>query len=1263
MKYWQLQQIYLCDEECLEIKEDTKFRVGDPVEFQIIRPLGEGASCLTYYAQNAAGNMVVIKEFCPVEFRRYAIREEDGSLRMEFPQGMFARHLKKRYLEQKLAFQNEWLMQRWLQKRNLISGTNNPELYIGGSEKIPYLAMNCDGEAMCLEDMREFQKKCAEKNLDYVSMILRVLRSYAAEISQLHEQGMLLMDIKPGNMLIASWNQELMFRRIIDYGSVRFLEEIRESLQPRLSYTAEFASPEIKEKEDSKIGYASDIFSFGLTVIQFLTGRVIEADDLHLLYLSDERLKRNLLRMADETGFTAIREKDDQFFHLLNLFISYTLSEEIEPENVRGFDIENVGAISASQCRRRLRRMEDVIRLLTLLIGDSEFQYKELNFSDAFQRVQAQGDRFAEAFYGPEAEKEFGKQLFSTALLPRFSQYGASNAQATDILRVSESEEHGYLEAESGSGKTSAMKYAYVSCLKSEKKRRVLPVWLPMGQLLSESEQREDSLVRSYICRALFGNAESEVQRERHFEQLKRWMHAEELPFRMVLFCDGMNEAGWQKQYGQIKSELLMLMEQKNVTVILSGQNQHREFAEYRGKVWQIEPLQKAEVLDYFDEKLPVWREDKAVREKIEEMTDTLTTPCLLHYFCIPFLGLAHIPVASIPNNETQIMEQYLCKMDYCVQNKIHTYVAEYPEQRRPGFGAHLLTQVTGFVCWQMASHGEMQTTAELWNYAIERSMWNAEHGIPMIENMPVREDVYREKIQSLGWTSYLFERHDSRFYMIHESYRDFLAAKYLAERIMSETEILDELWGEIPVKVMKHLSQMVSKAQILRLRKRFLKKRGTYLWRQVKREFVNEDMLSEFFERDDERAGENLHKMIQMCEDISSLEKIWLCLRLPKDILMESGEKETDALDASAQLDHLFQQAAGWMQRRGLPGASAEQAVLVLLGSGSVYPEWSWEDKVRKLSQMVFVPEEELMVPMRELYTVLEQSVEDERFAAMRSCAAARLVLQEMEEYSQSGKIYERLYTPFEEDLLKQISLAAGRTFFNSDFSFRPELALKWMEARKDVLYESCGKQTSFDWNLEQYFAQSGELTPRDVEEMRRQTGTLCLLKQFVLLEHEVYHTTVRVIRADVMTAFAQLYLMLHCAVYGNNPGEMESMAFEKRIRHADCSKCKERSDLHHAALLLGCFGDTTVGEFFKVMVYRISHYKFLRLDRLKRKVRLLLCILAVWMMLGLFFSPQLIPCVAGLVVLGIGLKILVKDGGMIARFFGHKIAGIFEK
>ena len=89
MKHWQLQQIYLCDEECLEIKEDTKFRVGDPVEFQIIRPLGEGASCLTYYAQNAAGNMVVIKEFCPVEFRRYAIREEDGSLRMEFPQEYF----------------------------------------------------------------------------------------------------------------------------------------------------------------------------------------------------------------------------------------------------------------------------------------------------------------------------------------------------------------------------------------------------------------------------------------------------------------------------------------------------------------------------------------------------------------------------------------------------------------------------------------------------------------------------------------------------------------------------------------------------------------------------------------------------------------------------------------------------------------------------------------------------------------------------------------------------------------------------------------------------------------------------------------------------------------------------------------------------------------------------------------------------------------------------------------------------------------------
>ena len=1299
MKYWLLQQKFLIEEDCLEIREDTEFRVGETVKFRVIRQLGEGASCLTYYAENASGNMVVVKEFCPAEFRKYAVRDEDGTLRMEFPQGVFAGYLKKKYAAQKLAFQNECLMQRQLQKQNLISGTNNPELYIGGPEEIPYIVMNCDGEIMCLEDMREFQVKCAEKNADYVTMILRALRAYATEISLLHTQGMLLMDIKPGNLLITSWNQELMFRRIIDYGSVKSLEEIRRNSEIQLSYTMEFAAPEIKEKDSDRIGYASDIFSFGLTVIQFLTGRVVEADDLHLLYLSDEHFKRNILQMAEETGFTAIQAKDERFFHLLNLFVSCTLSENIDVEEISSENeyagvteryMEYIETMPASQCRKRLKRMEDVIGLLTLLIGDNEFQYGEVNLSHVLQRVQTQGEKFKETYYGPEAEKEFGRQLFSQELLPRFVSVGVKDVQTMDIMALVESECHSYIEAESGLGKTSALKDAYANCLKKKQGIEYLPVWIPMGQIIYESEQNEDHLLCSYICSQLFGKANGDLQRKKHWDQLEQWMDEANTPFRLLLLCDGMNEACWQKQYRTMKEELLMLMGRENVTVILSGQNQRREFAEYRGRVWQIEPLQECSIRDYLEEKLPIWHKDKQVQEKIEAMFATLTTPCLLHYFCIPFLGLTHIPASSIPNNEAQIMEQYLCGMDYCVQNKIHAYVAEYPGQTRPEFGAHLVNRVAGAVCWQMAYHGELYATAELMEHTVESSMRKSEHDVPMIENMPVREHVYQEKIRSLSWCSYLFEYHDSRFYIIHESYRNFLAAKYLAEKMNSQAVFPEEFWSEIPTCVMKYLSQLVTREQMLRLRKHLLKQHGTYLGRQMKREFVNDEMVSEFFEKDDEMAGENLCQMIQMSQEFSALEKKLLCIRIPRDFFKEPGRveakeaEEPDFAQYSEKWEFICRSTARWLQEHGLPGAYAERIVLVLSGGGIVYPDWNLNDKICKISDILSIPVVELVSPMKELNLILEQSMEKEASGEILLQIAARFVLQEMEECNRYGKVYERLRVSFDEEMIKQISLAAGYTFFTGDFYFQPELVLRRMLKRKTELYLSCEamkmagankgsfveneglegiggpgtrKEQPVRWDLERYFSQTDGLKERDVTAIRRQEGTLTLLKQFVLLEYELHQKNKSVIDADAMIAFAQLFLMMNDAVCHGNLAEMSRLEFEKRITRADCSECLARMDLQHACLLLGCFDSVSLGGFCKAMAFRVSHYKIVHLERLKRKHRLLMLVLAAWMIWGCMVWPELIPILAACAILAVGMKILEKDGLMIFEFVCYKI------
>ena len=110
-----------------------------------------------------------------------------------------------------------------------------------------------------------------------LSNAIRVLRSAAAALNQLHWIGILHRDLKPQSMLLESGDVV----RLLDFGAVHEVA----------SGTLAYLSPE--QLLGDVVGPASDIFSLGVVFYEMLTGRLPHAGTT----LSELRMQR-LLRPA-----------------------------------------------------------------------------------------------------------------------------------------------------------------------------------------------------------------------------------------------------------------------------------------------------------------------------------------------------------------------------------------------------------------------------------------------------------------------------------------------------------------------------------------------------------------------------------------------------------------------------------------------------------------------------------------------------------------------------------------------------------------------------------------------------------------------------------------------------------------------------------------------------------------------------------------------------------------------------------------------------
>lgn len=107
------------------------------------------------------------------------------------------------------------------------------------------------------------------KEVSLFSVLTNVL-ALAQVIKTYHNENYLLLDIKPENFVVSKKNDSVV--KLIDFDSIVDLTEIKEGVIQNLSYTENWAAPEVKAHKWSEIGIRSDIFSVGAVLYYGITG-------------------------------------------------------------------------------------------------------------------------------------------------------------------------------------------------------------------------------------------------------------------------------------------------------------------------------------------------------------------------------------------------------------------------------------------------------------------------------------------------------------------------------------------------------------------------------------------------------------------------------------------------------------------------------------------------------------------------------------------------------------------------------------------------------------------------------------------------------------------------------------------------------------------------------------------------------------------------------------------------------------------------------
>ena len=827
---------------------DTVYCELERAVFRDVTYFSRGASCYAYQAVDPSGNRRIIAEFCPVMFSSVLFRTPGQVLQLG------EKDWYEDYQKERIRFIRKWQTQSAVQDRNRLYGNNGPELYFQG--QTPCLVMNYEGDLI-----RDFSGVGTQK-------LLQALLLAAEAIGKEHEAGWLLNDIKPDNLLFTGGGDTVVFRRLLDYGSAFPLEQMRrEMIRPEeITSSAPFCSPELFNREYGELSFASDVYSFGQTVLSLLCGMTVQ----RIPETVDAFIRRIERRAPADAPVRRLAAKDPAaFYRHLFIFVRHTISEMVMPPEYK-FDWQTEPYESGFLGALRLRSMKDVQHLLERVLWAARPE-EILDLDLAWSVARRQAEAFENAGFGnnDRDQWELDRQLFSADMLAKYRM--PDSEELLGLAALPELEGSFFLEGCSGSGKSVGMRWLY-SCLAGKTQVGDEPAWLPVHLRMERAAASGLSLT-AWMARELFGPREDRALAE---ETAGRWLNGPSGP-RLLLLCDGVNEIPRDGSGLFLLDGLRELARTGSgrVRLIVSGQNMLQEFPGFPGRVLRIRPPEWETIRHYLYSRLPIAGDDGTAAGRIENLRQVLVTPQQVHDLCVPHIRKSRLHPRAIPDNASRLLRDYL--HSWCAKEKIHRAVCgvnAYSSGQESGepYGELLLAQLAR-LCWGMAQTGDYYISQSVLREQL-RMLLLADGGEFPALGCSYLTEAESEQILSLIWSGVLFELDGQEMHIRHESYRDYLAAEYLADIFNEYTEkgFPPVLMQPIPEGVLGYLLPMLRGDTIQRLCGRIRTEMKRQFWGGIGRYFLEifldkrirrKDMST--LHRDDlVRAGNTMFRLVR---------------------------------------------------------------------------------------------------------------------------------------------------------------------------------------------------------------------------------------------------------------------------------------------------------------------------------------------------------------------------------------------------------------
>lgn len=842
------------------VTRQTPFRQLSLETFRDLRFFSAGSTCYAYEAVDAAGNRRILTEFCPRQSALLPLLERLPSRELVFrsESALFQRT----YWAEWERFIEKWRIQRDSQANDPLLGNNGPELYFLGNA--PFLVMNYDGSPL----------------LDYASVpipaLLHALGQACAAIHREHQAGQLLNDIKPDNLLFTALGDTILFRRMLDYGSALPLAQIRamSPLTNMVLSTQQYTAPEIQARTYAKVSPAADVYSFGKTVLQMLCG-------LDPRYSMDSLARfRRCIDISAPSGapIRRLQAADrDVFFEKLYAFALHTISTAVMPEE-HIYDWQTDPFRIGPGGPMRLRSMADVQRLLADL-EQAARPSDAIDLALALKHARKKAAEFEQQGYCNSQEREVDQRLFSDELLVSYrTKHTTSRFPENTLLQPEDLPGQDgcmFLEGISGSGKTVSLRWLYKRIADSfdglSGGSARIPVFLPLERLAASGQ-----VLEQYVAGELFGSHAAHPQAA---ATAHAWLWGTGGP-HLVLLCDGINEIRADGNQALLLDDLWALIkaaQHGHLTIFLTGQNQQQELPYYSDCVLCAQPLEWQTVRDYFFRQFPQTLGDKAIEERLDGLRSVLTTAQRVHDLCVPHIHKTRIHPKALPRDECRLLHDYI--HSWSAKEKIHKAVCgstAYSSGQDSGepYGELLLEQLAQ-LCWSMTRDNVHYISQRSLLAQLEFALHPEGDPTPALGCSYLTE-AEEQQVLSLGWTGVLFELNGREMHIRHESYRDYLAAEYLARLFnqFTEEDFPPVLMKPIPDPVLRYLVPMLKGDALQRICTRI---KATYKKRRlegVARWFadlfdkhIEKKQVSDLYGDNLLQAGNTMYRLVRSSE------------------------------------------------------------------------------------------------------------------------------------------------------------------------------------------------------------------------------------------------------------------------------------------------------------------------------------------------------------------------------------------------------------